>query len=118
MWPDKFLNVTNGITPRRWLLACNPSLAKLIEEITSHREQLWTNLDLLADLRSHADNPDLQAQWMDIKYENKRKLAKYLREHLKIDVDPKALFDIQVKRIHEYKARCYLLFLTIYRDNS
>jgi starch phosphorylase len=107
------LNVTNGITPRRWLLDCNPQLAKLVFK-TINKDDLWSNLDLLEDLRTHADNTQLQAQWMRIKYENKKRLAKYLKDTLKVDVDPTSLFDIQIKRIHEYKRQLLNIMRVIF----
>jgi len=112
-FPGKFINITNGITSRRWLLGCNPSLAELIQN-TLQTNKIWTNLDLLQNLRSRATDPKFQQEWMAIKHENKVKLANYLREVHNVDVSPNALFDIQIKRIHEYKRQLLNVMRIIY----
>ena len=96
---------------------CNPSLAKLVNSAIN-KEDLWSNLELLEELRAHADDRQYQAQWMQIKHENKRKLAKYLKDTLKVDVDPNALFDIQIKRIHEYKRQLLNILRVIFLYND
>lgn len=100
-FPGRFNSKTNGITPRRWLLDVNPELAKLI----SHRiGSGWiTNLDLLRGLEAFADDSQFRAEWLKIKLGNKARLAEYIRRHCRVTVDPHSMFDIQVKRIHEYK---------------
>ncbi len=99
--PGKIVNMTNGITPRRWLNQANPKLAKLI---TEHIGKDWlTDLDQLQKLRQHADDPKFQKQFREVKQVNKERLAELIRKQLGITVDPKSLFDIQIKRIHEYK---------------
>ncbi|PSR18675.1 glycogen phosphorylase [filamentous cyanobacterium CCP3] len=101
LWPDKFSNKTNGITPRRWLLQCNPRLAQLISETIGDR---WiTNLDRLKDLEAHVDNADFRHAWQAIKQENKWSLARYIHDTLGLEVNPDSMFDVQIKRIHEYK---------------
>ncbi|WP_017298083.1 glycogen/starch/alpha-glucan phosphorylase [Nodosilinea nodulosa] len=101
LWPDKFTNKTNGITPRRWLLQCNPRLAQLISETIGDR---WiTNLDHLKDLEAHVDNAEFRHAWQAIKQENKWSLAHYIRETLGLEINPDSMFDVQIKRIHEYK---------------
>ncbi|MGB3310018.1 MAG: glycogen/starch/alpha-glucan phosphorylase [Nodosilinea sp.] len=101
LWPDKFSNKTNGITPRRWLLQCNPRLAQLISETIGDR---WiTNLDLLKDLEAHVDNAEFRHAWQAIKQENKWSLARYIHDTVGIEVNPDSMFDVQIKRIHEYK---------------
>ncbi len=101
IWPDKFTNVTNGVTPRRWLKSCNPKLAALISE---HIDQDWpVNLDKLQGLKKLASNKKFAENYMQIKLENKQELAKVIKQLTDIDVDPSALFDIQIKRLHEYK---------------
>ena len=101
LWPDKFSNKTNGITPRRWLLQCNPRLAQLISETIGDR---WiTNLDLLKDLEAHVDNADFRRAWQAIKQENKWNLARYIQDTLGLEINPDSMFDVQIKRIHEYK---------------
>ncbi|MFZ1545969.1 MAG: glycogen/starch/alpha-glucan phosphorylase [Candidatus Nitrotoga sp.] len=99
--PGKIVNMTNGITPRRWLNQANPKLAKLI---TEHIGKDWlTDLDQLQKLREYADDPKFQKQFREVKQVNKERLAELIRKQLGITVDPKSLFDIQIKRIHEYK---------------
>ena len=101
MWPGKLTNVTNGITPRRWLKACNPKLSALIDEKVGSDWPL--HLDKLRELANYADNAKFQKQFMQIKYENKLALAAEIKTLTGIEVDPKAIFDVQIKRLHEYK---------------
>jgi starch phosphorylase len=101
LWPDKFTNKTNGITPRRWLLQCNPRLAQLISETIG--ESWITNLDQLRQLEAHIDNPEFRQAWQAIKQENKWSLARYIQDTTGIEVNPNSMFDVQIKRIHEYK---------------
>jgi starch phosphorylase len=99
--PEKFNNKTNGITQRRWLLKSNPGLANLITTATGGA---WiTDLDRLRELESHADDPGFQAEFRKVKRANKVRLARIVKDALRITVDPDSLFDIQVKRIHAYK---------------
>lgn len=101
LWPEKFVSITNGITPRRWLLACNPALA---EAITRRIGDTWPReLDRLEQLRAHAEDPDFQDEVLAIKHANKVALAGTIRELTGVDVDPASLFDVQIKRLHEYK---------------
>eukprot|EP00090_Calanus_glacialis_P008728 TRINITY_DN1708_c0_g1_i5.p1 TRINITY_DN1708_c0_g1~~TRINITY_DN1708_c0_g1_i5.p1 ORF type:complete len:419 (-),score=178.01 TRINITY_DN1708_c0_g1_i5:194-1420(-) len=100
-WPEKFQNKTNGITPRRWLLLCNPMLADLISEKIG--DDWPVHLDELAKLKEWAADPNFQDEVMKVKQNNKNKLAEYLKEATGIDINPCSIFDIQVKRIHEYK---------------
>merc|ERR1719412_787220 len=101
LWPEKFLNKTNGITPRRWLLLCNPGLSDLISDRIG--ESWPSHLDQLAELRQFAEDPKFQREFMDTKAKNKLKLASYLTEKTGVQINPASIFDIQVKRIHEYK---------------
>lgn len=101
MWPKKFQNKTNGITPRRWLLLCNPNLSELIAN--SIGETWITKLDELRKLESKASDQNLLRNLTRIKRENKAKLADYIKEKFDVVVNPDSLFDIHVKRIHEYK---------------
>ena len=99
--PGKIINMTNGVTPRRWLNQANPGLARLISERIGKG---WlTDLDQLQKLREFADDAEFQQQFRAVKKANKEHLAGLIRQQLSIEVDPASLFDIQVKRIHEYK---------------
>lgn len=100
--PEKFFNVTNGVTPRRWMKLYNPALCELI---SSKIGEGWiTHLDTeLGQLEQYADDPAFQQEWQQIKYKNKIELAQLVKERTGIDVDPVSLYDVQVKRIHEYK---------------
>ena len=101
MMPEKFNNKTNGITQRRFLLHGNPLLAKWV---TEHIGDEWiTDLAKIKKLAIYADDEKAQQEFMNIKYQNKVRLAKYIKEHNGIDVDPRSIFDVQVKRLHEYK---------------
>ena len=101
MMPEKFNNKTNGITQRRFLLHGNPLLAKWV---TDHIGDAWiTDLSQIKKLAVFADDEKAQQEFMNIKYQNKVRLAKYIKEHNGIDVDPYSIFDVQVKRLHEYK---------------
>lgn len=101
LWPHKFNNKTNGVTPRRWLAACNPDLAKLISETIG--DGWLTDLAQLEKLKPYADDPKFREKWYKIKQECKSKLIEYKRAELGVDLSTDALFDVQVKRIHEYK---------------
>lgn len=101
LWPGKFNNKTNGITQRRWLLKSNPELAYLI---TSSIGDGWiTNLDKLKELENYSEDNNFQSNFIEIKYKNKQRLSSVISELTEISVDPDSIFDIQVKRIHEYK---------------
>lgn len=112
--PDKFTNVTNGITPRRWLHQANPKLSDLISEKLGGLEFL-NDLTKLNNLEDFIEDKQFRKDWMDIKYANKVRLAKYIKETTQIAVNPSALFDIQVKRIHEYKRQQMNIFGVIHR---
>jgi len=101
LYPDKFTNVTNGITPRRWLKQCNPGLSELINE---HIGVNWvTDLERLQQLEEYAGDSAFQGRFEEIKQENKKRLGGYIKRELGIDVNSESIFDIQIKRIHEYK---------------
>jgi len=101
LYPDRINNKTNGVTPRRWLLECNPGLTKLITERIGPDFQ--DNIDLLTELDRHADDPLFQEKFAAVKRANKQRLAEVIKDRLNFTVSPDALFDVQVKRIHEYK---------------
>jgi glycogen phosphorylase len=121
LWPQKFCNVTNGVTPRRFVAVSNPGLTHLINERIG--EGWLRDLNRLRELESLADDPEFQQQWRDAKLSNKRRLAALIAERTGIIVAPESLFDVQVKRIHEYKRQhlAVLHILTLYlrlRGNS
>ena len=110
-WPAKFNNKTNGITPRRWLLKANPALAQLITETIGDR---WiTDLDQLRKLEPFADDPGFQERFFAAKRRNKEALAGLIERELGIPVSPDSLFDVQVKRLHEYKRQLLLMLYII-----
>jgi glycogen phosphorylase len=115
--PEKFLNVTNGVTPRRWIVLSNPKLSALITRKIGDR---WIS-DLegeLARIEPWAVDPDFQKEWQAVKTDNKRALAGFIKERTGIVVDPQSLFDIQVKRLHEYKRQHLnvLYVITLYNQ--
>ncbi len=112
--PDKFTNVTNGITPRRWLNQANPRLAELIANKLGGYEYL-KDLTMLNKLEHYVDDKDFKKEWAEIKYANKVRLAQHILNTTSVSVNPKALFDIQVKRIHEYKRQQLNIFGVIHR---
>ena len=102
MRPKKFTNKTNGVTPRRWLRSCNLELSAYYDKLL-HTDEWTLNMDLLLILEKELDNEIILSEFMKIKKKNKMRLVKWVREHCNLEIDPDSLFDIQVKRIHEYK---------------
>ena len=116
MMPQKFNNKTNGITQRRFLLHGNPLLAKWV---TEHIGDEWiTDLSKMKGLAVYADDEKAQCEFMNIKYQNKVRLAKYIKEHNGVDVDPRSIFDVQVKRLHEYKRQLLNILHVMYLYNQ
>ncbi|MDD7076683.1 MAG: glycogen/starch/alpha-glucan phosphorylase [Lachnospiraceae bacterium] len=116
MMPQKFNNKTNGITQRRFLLHANPLLP---DWVTDHIGDEWiTDLPQIAKMKVYADDPKAQQEFMNIKYQNKLRLAKYIKEHNGIDVDPRSIFDVQVKRLHEYKRQLLNILHVMYLYNQ
>jgi starch phosphorylase len=113
LWPEKFNNKTNGVTHRRWLAACNPALGSLISDTVGND---WIDdLDHLEALRQHAEEAALQTQWRAVKTANKQRLAELILERTDLVVDPAMMFDVQVKRIHEYKRQLLNLLHVVHR---
>ncbi|KAL2650664.1 hypothetical protein R1flu_018792 [Riccia fluitans] len=114
LWPHKFQNKTNGVTPRRWLRFCNPELSKVITKWLGSED--WVlNTDKLAGLKKYADDKQLHREWFQAKRANKIKLAAYVKEKTGYTISPDSLFDIQVKRIHEYKRQLLNILGVIHR---
>jgi len=115
IFPTRFCNKTNGITPRRWLALANPALSSVLDEHIGHN---WrTDLNLLEGLREFTDFPRLQQQIRHAKLENKKRLAIYIAQQLDVITNPKAIFDVQIKRIHEYKRQLMNVLHIITRYN-
>ena len=102
LYPEKFQNKTNGITPRRWLRLCNKELSNFITELLGNED--WVkDLNKLSELKKFADNNEVLEKFLQIKLTKKKQLAQFIKENEGIEIDPNSLFDIQVKRLHEYK---------------
>ena len=116
IYPERFTNVTNGITPRRWLAVANPKLAALFDQYIGNE---WRcDLSQIEKLKAFANESEFKRAVADIKYDNKVKLAQYVKKTLNIDLDPHALFDVQVKRIHEYKRQMLNVLHIVARYNE
>ncbi len=102
LYPEKFVNITNGVTPRRWIALCNPELAALISSRIGD-DWLGDSATCLRSLESFADDPEFRSEWLSVKLHNKKRLAAFIRDQTGIVVDPQSMFDAQVKRVHEYK---------------
>ena len=101
MWPERFNNKTNGVTQRRWLAHCNPALRDLLDETIG--DSWKKDLSNIKKLESHSTDADFRKRWRDVKHTNKVALAQYVKSNTGVEFDPSFLFDVQVKRIHEYK---------------
>ena len=116
MMPEKFNNKTNGITQRRFLLHGNPLLA---DWVSSKIGPDWiTDLSQIAKLKAYVDEPKCQQEFKDIKYQNKLRLAEYIKKHNGIEIDPKSIYDVQVKRLHEYKRQLLNILHVMYLYNK
>ena len=117
MMPQKFNNKTNGITQRRFLMHGNPLLSDWVTEKLGTKD--WaTDLSLMSGLKKWADDKEALKEFMDIKYRNKERLAKYILEHNGVEVDPRSIFDVQVKRLHEYKRQLLNILHVMYLYNQ
>ncbi|CAK9186034.1 unnamed protein product [Ilex paraguariensis] len=114
LWPGKFQNKTNGVTPRRWIRFCNPDLSNILTKWTGAEDWVLST-QKLAELRKFADNEDLQIEWRAAKRSNKLKVVTYLKQKTGYSVSPDAMFDVQVKRIHEYKRQLLNILGIVYR---
>lgn len=117
LFPEKFLNVTNGITPRRWLALCNPSLTCLIADYING-DSFITDLPLIAGIRHFVQDAEFQRRWFESKQLNKKRLADYVSSELGIELPLDAVFITQVKRIHEYKRQLLNILYCIYKYQS
>ncbi|MEY4645357.1 MAG: hypothetical protein RLZZ596_2188 [Pseudomonadota bacterium] len=116
LWPERFTNVTNGVTPRRWLAQANPGLSSLLDDTLGKG---WRDdLEQLSGLRAHQDQAGFQSAFMAVKQANKQRLARYIQNTTGITVNPNSLFDVQVKRIHEYKRQLLNLLHVVWRYQS
>ncbi|XP_047962965.1 alpha-1,4 glucan phosphorylase L isozyme, chloroplastic/amyloplastic-like [Salvia hispanica] len=114
LWPKKFQNKTNGVTPRRWIHFCNPDLSTVITKWIGTDDWVLKTAKL-AELRKFADNKDLHIEWTAAKKSNKNKVASFIKQRTGYSVNPDAMFDIQVKRIHEYKRQLLNILGIVYR---
>ena len=115
LWPEKFNNKTNGVTPRRWLASCNPELRQLLDNTIGN--QWVTRLDQLDNLSAHVNDEKLRSDWRQVKYSNKRKLAEMVKQDCGVEFDIESMFDVQVKRIHEYKRQLLNLLHVVHLYN-
>ncbi len=113
LYPERFQNKTNGITPRRWIALCNPALSAQITELLGN-ENWITDLSQLKNLKKYADDKTQLERFSAIKAENKRALADYIAEHEGVSINPDSIFDIQIKRLHEYKRQLLNAFSILY----
>lgn len=114
LWPTKFQNKTNGVTPRRWIEQANPPLSQILTKWLGTPD--WTTkLELVKGLKQHIDNPQLQEEWRSVKKYNKERLADFIHKNCGITVNTNALFDVHIKRIHEYKRQLLNILGVIHR---
>jgi starch phosphorylase len=116
LWPKKFNNKTNGVTPRRWLAHCNRDLAKLITA-TLGNDSWVTDLHQLTNLKDVIENVEFRERWLEVKLLNKQRLAKLVKQNCAVEFDPEAMFDVHVKRIHEYKRQLLNILHVIHLYN-
>lgn len=115
MFRDKIQNKTNGVTPRRWIHCCNPGLSELISDTIGPLDEWITNLTSLRELAAYAEDEQFVQRFIQVKQSNKQRLAHWVKQNCGIDIPVNALYDIMVKRIHEYKRQLMNVFYVIYR---
>lgn len=115
MWPHKFLNMTNGVTPRRWLFCCNPGLSQLISDTINNDDDWITDMRMIEEIIGHSREPEFVNKFMAVKQDNKRALQKYIEKTQGIHIRLDAMYDVMVKRIHEYKRQHMNIFYVIHR---
>mmetsp|Transcript_23971 Transcript_23971/g.32121 ORF Transcript_23971/g.32121 Transcript_23971/m.32121 type:complete len:619 (-) Transcript_23971:556-2412(-) len=115
LYPGKIQNKTNGVTPRRWLHCCNPGLSELISDTIGSTDEWINNMETLRQLDEHLDNPEFVRRFAEVKRANKKRLQTYVKESTGIDIPLDALYDIQVKRIHEYKRQLMNILYVVHR---
>jgi len=115
LFPGKILNMTNGVTPRRWIHCCNPGLSSLITDTIAPLDEWLGNLDSLRELAAYSDDPDFVERFIKVKVECKRRLQIWVKENTGIDIPLEALYDVMVKRMHEYKRQLMNAFYIIHR---
>ena len=114
IFPNKFINVTNGVTIRRWIVCANPKQADLYTECLGTDEWIL-EMDRLKELENKTNDEDFCSRWRAIKLNNKKKLTDWVKKNCGVDIDPNTMFDIQVKRMHEYKRQFMNVLYVIYR---
>lgn len=107
--------MTNGVTPRRWLFSCNPGLSKLISDVVGSDEDWVTDMRMITELAAHASEPELQKSFMQVKQECKKQLQHYVQKTEGIHIRLDAMYDVMVKRIHEYKRQLMNILYVIHR---
>ena len=115
MFPGKIQNKTNGVTPRRWISTCNPELTELIADTIGPVDEWLTNLTTLRELAAYSTDEDFVQRFLDIKMQRKEKLAIWVKDNTGIDIPVDALYDVMVKRMHEYKRQLLNILYIIYR---
>ena len=114
IFPNKFVNVTNGVTTRRWILCANPLLSELYTE-TLKTDEWVLNMSKLRELEDLAEDEEFRNKWLAIKQFNKRKLVKWIEKQTSIVISEDSMFDVQIKRIHEYKRQFMNILYVIHR---
>lgn len=115
LFPQKFLNMTNGVTPRRWLYSCNPGLSKLISDLIGNEDDWVTDMKMIVEMAARASDPQFVDEFMQVKQDCKAKLQEYILKTQGIHIPTNAMYDVMVKRIHEYKRQLMNILYVIHR---